>query len=118
MGLLFWVLGLAFLFFVPLETSVAGWATTLTERQTPTDVPPEEAERRFAFLSLSAFWFGFTGSRLIVSILGAAGVVDDQDSGSDANEQRAPTSSSSAIVCVIIMLCLAFLKGRGATPSR
>ena len=30
---LFWVLGFAFLFFVPLETSVAGWATTLVLRQ-------------------------------------------------------------------------------------
>ena len=36
---LFWVLGFAFLFFVPLETSVAGWATTLVLRQTPPNVP-------------------------------------------------------------------------------
>ena len=54
---LIWVLGFAFLFFVPLETSVAGWATTLIQRQTPPGVPPDQANR-FASLTLSAFWFG------------------------------------------------------------
>jgi fucose permease len=107
---LFWVLGFAFLFFVPLETSVAGWATTLIQRQTPADVPPEEANR-FASLSLSAFWFGFTGSRLLVSILGATGVMT-RILG-ETNEQR--LLFVMAIVCVVIMLCLAFLKGRGLT---
>src|SRR6185436_2905433 len=67
---LFWVLGFAFLFFVPLETSAAGWATTLVLRQTPPDVPEPRA-KRFAALTLSGFWLGFTGSRLIASILGA-----------------------------------------------
>ena len=60
----FWVLGFAFLFFVPLETSAAGWATTLVLRQTPPDVPEPRA-KRFAALTLSGFWLGFTGSRLI-----------------------------------------------------
>jgi fucose permease len=49
---LFWVLGFAFLFFVPLETSSAGWATTLVLRQTPSDVPDARA-KRFAAMTLS-----------------------------------------------------------------
>src|SRR6185503_17192747 len=82
---LIWVLGFAFLFFVPLETSVAGWATTLVQRQTPPDVAPEQANR-FASLTLSSFWFGFTGSRLVVSILGATGVMSRMLG--KTNEQR------------------------------
>ena len=72
---LFWVLGFAFLFFVPLETSVAGWATTLVLRQMPPDVPEATRDSAFGALTLSGFWLGFTGSRLIVSILGATGVL-------------------------------------------
>ena len=70
----FWVLGFAFLFFVPLETSAAGWATTLVLRQTPPDVPEPRA-KRFAALTLSGYWLGFTGSRLIASVLGATGIL-------------------------------------------
>ena len=57
-----------------METSTAGWATTLVLRQTPSDVPDARA-KQFAALTLSGFWLGFTGSRLIVSILGATGVL-------------------------------------------
>ncbi len=71
---IFWVVGLAFLFYVPLETAVAGWATTLVLRQTPADVP-EEKSKKTAAMALSGFWLGFTGSRLIVSILGTFGIL-------------------------------------------
>jgi fucose permease len=107
---LIWVLGFAFLFFVPLETSVAGWATTLVQRQTPVGVKPEESNR-FASLSLSAFWFGFTGSRLLVSILGAMGIMTKMLG--KTNEQRLLVIL--AVVCVLLMLAIAFAKGRGAT---
>jgi fucose permease len=107
---LFWVLGFAFLFFVPLETSVAGWATTLVQRQTGPEVPPDKAAR-FASLSLSAFWFGFTGSRLLVSILGSFGILTKLLG--KTNEQRLLVIA--AVVAVGLMLCLALLKGRGVT---
>jgi MFS family permease len=109
---LIWVLGFAFLFFVPLETSVAGWATTLIQRQTPTEVPPEEA-KKFASFALSAFWFGFTGSRLVVSILGAMGIMTKILG--QTNEQRLLVVM--AIACIVIMLSLALLKGRQLTFS-
>lgn len=109
---LFWVLGFAFLFFVPLETSVAGWATTLVVRQTPPEVQEERA-KRFGALTLSGFWLGFTGSRLIVSILGTAGVLTGL-LGS-ANEQALLVAM--AICCVVLMITLAFVRGRLATSA-
>jgi MFS family permease len=108
----FWVLGFAFLFFVPLETSVAGWATTLVLRQTPPDVPEARAER-FAALTLSSFWLGFTGSRLIMSILGATGVLT-QVLGT-SNEQALLVALG--VSCVAVMLALVFVRGRAATSA-
>jgi len=104
---LFWVLGFAFLFFVPLETSVAGWATTLVLRQMPPDVPAARANR-FAALTLSGFWLGFTGSRLIVSVLGATGVLAAVLGRS--NEQALLVAMG--VTCVALMLALVFVRGR------
>jgi fucose permease len=108
----FWVLGFAFLFFVPLETSVAGWATTLVVRQTPPDVPEAKAAR-FGALTLSGFWLGFTGSRLIVSILGATGVLTGLLGPSNEQGLLVALGVSS----VVLMLVLAFVRGRAATAA-
>ena len=108
----FWVLGFAFLFFVPLETSTAGWATTLVLRQTPSDVPDARA-KQFAALTLSGFWLGFTGSRLIVSILGATGVLTRVLGRT--NEQALLVTLG--VACVALMLALAFVRGRAATSA-
>jgi len=106
----FWVLGFAFLFFVPLETSSAGWATTLVLRQTSADVPEARAQR-FAALTLSGFWLGFTGSRLIASILGATGILTRLLG--KANEQALLVALG--VACVGLMLALASVRGRMAT---
>jgi MFS family permease len=108
----FWVLGFAFLFFVPLETSSAGWATTLVLRQTPPDVPEAHA-KRFAALTLSGFWLGFTGSRLIASVLGATGVLTALLGRT--NEQALLVALGAA--CVVLMLALAVVRGRAATSA-
>ncbi len=108
----FWVLGFAFLFFVPLETSTAGWATTLVLRQTSSDVPEARA-KRFAALTLSGFWLGFTGSRLIASILGATGVLTRLLGRT--NEQALLVTLG--VACVVLMLALAIVRGRVATSA-
>jgi fucose permease len=66
-GRVFWMTSLAFLFYVPLESSVAGWATTIVSRHAPKD---DADTARLASISLMAFWFCFTGSRLLVAVLG------------------------------------------------
>jgi fucose permease len=63
---LFWVAGFAFLFYVPLESSVAGWATTLVVKQGP-------GGERAAAVALSGFWLAFMGSRLVVALVGLHG---------------------------------------------
>ena len=72
---------------------------------------PEGGLERFAALGLSAFWFGFTGSRLDRLGPGRAGVPDAKCLG-QTNEQRA--AGHMGVVCVRLMLGLAFLKGRNA----
>jgi MFS family permease len=108
----FWVLGFAFLFFVPLETSSAGWATTLVLRQTPPQVAGAPAAR-FAAMTLSGFWLGFTGSRLIASVLGATGVLTALLGRT--NEQALLVGLGAS--CVVLMLALAFVRGRAATAA-
>jgi MFS family permease len=108
----FWVLGFAFLFFVPLETSTAGWATTLVLRQTPPHLAGE-GDTQFAALTLSGFWLGFTGSRLIASILGATGVLTRLLGRT--NEQALLVGLG--VACVLLMLALAFVRGRVATAA-
>ncbi len=108
----FWLLGFAFLFFVPLETSVAGWATTLVQRQMPPGTPNGQIARTAA-LTLSGFWFGFTGSRLLVSILGATGVMT---SILGANNEQA-LLVAMGLVSVALMLVLVIVRGQAATSA-
>jgi fucose permease len=95
---LFWLTSLAFLFYVPLESSVASWATTIVGASPPPEPapafavgsladapatgdgakPPPAADAGataptpddgLASLSLTGFWLCFTGSRLAVALL-------------------------------------------------
>ena len=88
----FWLAGLAFLFYVPIESSVAGWATTLVARQGP-------GGERAASLALSGFWLAFMGSRLLVSITGVHG-------------HERPFLLGLALACVALMLALVGFRGR------
>jgi MFS family permease len=108
----FWLLGFAFLFFVPLETSVAGWATTLVQRQIPAGVP-DARKARIAAWTLSGFWFGFTGSRLVVSVLGALGVMTTI---LGANNEQA-LLVAMGIISVALMLVLVVVRGQAATSA-
>ncbi len=56
-----WLIGLAFLFYAPLEASLSVWATTYL-----TDLGQESAE---AAWGLSAFWTAFLASRLLAAVL-------------------------------------------------
>ena len=64
-------------------------------------------------LTLSGFWLGFTGSRLIVSILGATGVLTRLLGNS--NEQALLVTLG--VTCVALMLALVFVRGRVATSA-
>ncbi len=107
---IFWVIGLAFLFFVPLETSVGGWATTLVTRNTSPDVPADQAKKT-ADLALTGFWLGFTGSRLIISILGAFGYLA-KVLGPNADSHPQKVLLVMACASVAVMLFIVFLRGR------
>src|SRR6185295_5308148 len=63
-----WIVSFALLFYVPLESGVAGWATTLVGKQAPAGESPEIGPR-ISSRALSGFWLGFSGSRLAVALL-------------------------------------------------
>ena len=89
---MFWIAGLAFLFYVPIESSVAGWATTLVTKQGP-------GSEKAAAVALSGFWLGFMGSRLIVA-------------GLDVHGKERPFIFGLSLACIALMVLLVFLKGR------
>lgn len=89
---LFWIAGLAFLFYVPIESSVAGWATTLVTKQGP-------GGERTASLALSGFWMSFMGSRLLMSQL-------------PVEKREKAILFGLALACIALMVLLVFLRGR------
>jgi fucose permease len=89
---LFWLAGLAFLFYVPIESSVAGWATTLVAKQGP-------GGERAASIALSGFWLAFMGSRLLVSIVGV-------------HKKELYFLLGLSLACVALMLALVGFRGR------
>lgn len=93
----FWIAGLAFLFYVPIESSVAGWATTLVTKQGP-------GSERMASIALSGFWLAFMASRLIVSLTGVHG-------------KELGFLLILSLACVALMLALVALRGKEAVAG-
>ena len=94
---MFWIAGLAFLFYVPIESSVAGWATTLVTKQGP-------GSERMASIALSGFWLAFMGSRLIVSLTGVHG-------------KELAFLLILSLACVALMLALVAFRGKEAVAG-
>lgn len=92
----FWLTSLAFLFYVPLESSVAGWATTIISRAAPDD----PATKRLASIGLTAFWLCFTGSRLLVAMSGI-------------EQGRELLLMILTVASVAVILGIVYLPGRG-----
>jgi fucose permease len=76
-----WLCCLAFFCHVPIEASVAAWATTL--------VTDKGVSERAAASLLSVFWLTFTGSRLATALL-------------------LPAGADTLLVTVLATLCIAF----------
>jgi fucose permease len=93
----FWIAGLAFLFYVPIESSVAGWATTLVTKQGP-------GGERAASIALSGFWLAFMGSRLLVSATGVHG-------------KELLFLLLLALACVALTVALVAARGRAAMTA-
>jgi len=93
----FWIAGFAFLFYVPIESSIAGWATTLVTKQGP-------GGERAASIALSGFWLAFMGSRLIVSIVGVHG-------------KELYFLLALSLACVALMLAVVGFRGRAPVAA-
>lgn len=63
-----WFLALSLMFWAPLESATAAWTTTFVTRLSPEGEDPARG-KRLASLTLSGFWMGFMGSRLIAAAI-------------------------------------------------
>lgn len=63
-----WFLALSLMFWAPLESATAAWTTTFVSKLAPAGEDPARG-RRIASLTLSGFWMGFMGSRLIAAVI-------------------------------------------------
>lgn len=107
----FWIVSFAFLFYVPLESGVAGWATTLVGKQAPAGESPEVGPR-IASRALSGFWLGFSGSRLAVALLAPTLV---HLLGEAGKEQKILMGLS--VICLALMIVLVTAKSRSVTAA-
>jgi len=96
----FWIPALAFLFYAPLETSIAGWATTLVTKQDETG-QQTESTGKIASAALSGFWLCFMGSRFLVAVFGGKFKFDEQ-----------VLLMVLSICSVALMLAIVMLRGR------
>ena len=103
---LFWLTSLAFLFYVPLESCTAGWATTLIVSQSPSG--EEEKTKKLAAWGLSGFWLCFMGSRLVVSLMGEEAIT-----GIFGEHKEYAMLLTGAVACVVLMIVLVVMRGRG-----
>ena len=105
-----WLCGLTLLFWVPVESSTAAWATTLVKRLTPAG-EDEKRSSRISAGALSAFWFCFMGSRLI------AALVEHGSTATAAETVRAAriVHIALAVAMGLTMLGLAYSRRRGLT---
>jgi fucose permease len=79
-----WLCCLAFFCHVPIEASVAAWATTL--------ITDKGVSERAAATLLSIFWMTFTGSRLVTAL-------------------TLPAGADTILVTTLAALCIAFTLG-------
>lgn len=63
-----WLCGLSLMFWAPLESATAAWTTTFVTKLSPAGEDPERS-KRIAGFTLSGFWLGFMGSRLIAAVI-------------------------------------------------
>lgn len=105
-----WLCGLTLLFWVPVESSTAAWATTLVNRLAPEGEDQQRSARIDAW-ALSAFWFCFMGSRLIAALI--------EHGSTSTAVQTVHTARlihiALAVAMGLTMLGLALSKRRGIT---
>ncbi len=90
---------------------IAGWATTLVGQKAPKD-EPEARGRKISGAALSAFWLGFSGSRLAVAVLSPALI---RLLGEQGKEQKILVALS--LCCLALMATLVTARSRGVTVT-
>ncbi len=105
-----WLCGLTLLFWVPIESGTAAWATTLVKRLTPGG-ENEKKSSRIAAAALSAFWFCFMGSRLIAAIIEH----NSKATAAETVHTARLVHIALAVAMTLVMLGLVFSQRRGAT---
>ncbi len=102
-----WLLGLALLCWVVIESGTAGWASTLVVEAAPRGESPATGER-VAAGTLSAFWLCFMASRLAT----ACAIHWSGLGGERLVQATRGMQLTIALLSIAAMLALALLRGR------
>ncbi|MDB6124233.1 MAG: hypothetical protein JWQ71_3226 [Pedosphaera sp.] len=108
-----WLCGLTLMFWVPIESCTAAWATTFVNSLAPTGEAPERS-RRIAAWTLSGFWLCFMGARLFTAFIhsGAANTTIAQ-----TVHVAKVTHVILAALCIAILLGIVYSKKRSITVA-
>ncbi|MFM8290478.1 MAG: MFS transporter [Planctomycetia bacterium] len=107
-----WVLGLALLCWVVIESGTAGWASTLVAEAAPAGEPRETGER-VAATTLSAFWLCFMASRLAT----ACAIHWSGLAGERLVQATRTMQLAIAVLAVATMAALVVFRGRRAVVA-
>jgi MFS family permease len=114
-----WLCALTLMFWVPVESCTAAWTTTFVNGLAPAGEAPERS-RRIAAWTLSGFWLGFMGSRLLTALVFHSGELPaDEAARSAAMAHTVHIARVTHIVlaacCILMLLGLVFSRKRSLT---
>jgi fucose permease len=98
------------MFWVPVESSTAAWATSFVASQTPPGEPKEKTQC-IAGWTLSGFWLCFMGSRLMAAVLAGS----TEMSVDRAVHTARISHIVLAVLCLATVLGLVFSRRRALT---
>ncbi len=110
-----WLCALTLMVWAPLESCTAAWTTTFVADQAPPDEPEAKA-KRIAAWTLSGFWLGFMGSRLLTALVFHSGTEMPEDPAAKA-EFIAHTMDQARVTHIVLAVC-ALLAMTGLVFSR
>jgi fucose permease len=108
-----WLCGLTLMFWVPIESCTAAWATTFVNSLAPAGEASERS-RRIAAWTLSGFWLCFMGARLFTAFVhsGAANTTIEH-----TVHVAKVTHVVLAALCIAILLGIVYSKKRSITVA-
>jgi MFS family permease len=114
-----WLCAFTLLFWVPIESCTAAWATTFVNGLAPA-AETQDRSRRIAAWTLSGFWLCFMGARLLAALVFHSGALPSDEAAANAAmvhtvQVARVTHVVLVALCILILLGLVFSRKRALT---